>query len=158
MAWLGSAHHVILWKMLIGVNPLLYLAGKGFQWSPSLYNIHEYPQFAKKMFQASRHEKNPIQHSFSNFTVLYVVIVLKWTVHNNSTQFPPCYTPHPFLFLSLHPTHPLHPWTSAIIRISRRETKKWRIPVTFLNCCRHKQLLNSLYWPFTLWNMHNSNR
>lgn len=104
-------------------------------------------------------QSNTHFHKFKlYFTVLYVVIVLKWTVHNNSTQFPPCYTPHPSLFVSLHPTHPLHPWTSAMIRISQRETKKWRIPVTFLNCCRHKQLSNSMYWPFTLWNMHNSNR
>ena len=92
------------------------------------------------------------------FAVLYVVIVLKCTVHNNSTQFPPCYTPHPSLFLSLHPTHPLNHWTSAMIRISQRGTEKLRIPVTFPNSCRHKQPSNSMYWPFTLWNMHNSNR
>lgn len=86
------------------------------------------------------------------FTVLYVVIVLKCIVRNKSTQFPPYYTPHPSLFLSLHP------WTSAMIRISQRETEKLRIPVTFPNSCRHKQPSNSMYWPFTLWNMHNSNR
>ena len=93
------------------------------------------------------------------FTVLYVVIiVLKCIVHNNSTHFPPCYTRHPSLFLSLHPTHPLHPWTSAMIRISQRETKTSRNSRHFPNCCRHKQPSNSMYWPFTLWNMHNSNR
>ena len=117
--------------MLLGVNPHLYLAGKGFQWSPSLYNTHEYPQFAKKMFQTSHHEKIQSNTNFCKFklyfTVLYVVIiVLKCIVHNNSTHFPPCYTRHPSLFLSLHPTHPLHPWTSAMIRISQRETKTSR--------------------------------